>query len=508
MTTSMMAPSTRRLALVTVVTASAAIVYELLIGTLSTYLQGDSALQYSITIGVFLAAMGVGAWLARGVEQRRDLVGLLIRIEVAVSLLGGFSALALYAANAVIPAGYTVSMVGLLAALGTLVGMELPVLAELFKRQGGVRGAFASALALDYAGSLVGSLAFPLLLLPTLGTVKTALVTGAINLSVVALLIRVSRPAGATRLWALLVAALALLLTGAVKAERMVAWFEHRIYRDEVIWSDTTRFQRIVMTRHQDDLRLYSDRELQFSSRDEYRYHEALVHPALALTDYPEQVLLVGGGDGLAARELLKDGRLRALTIVDIDPAMTGLGAKLPQLRALNRDSLSDPRVSIVNADGYRFALGTPQRFDVIVLDLPDPRTEAIARLYAREFYRLLLTRLNPGGTLVTQASSPYYARDTFWSIDATLRSLALHTRPYRINVPAFGEWGFVVAQRERFDWRELRLELPRRWLTHTLLQQAVTFDTDTARPAHTPISTLESPAAWRLYRRHVSYWR
>lgn len=502
------APSVRRLALVTIVTASAAIIYELLIGTLSTYLHGDSALQYSVTIGVFLAAMGAGAWLARDAEQRPDPVGLLVRIEVAVALLGGFSGLALYAAHAIVPSGYMVVMIGLLAVLGGLVGMELPLLAELFRRNGGVRGAFASALALDYVGSLLGSLAFPLLLLPSLGTVKTALVTGAINLAAVWLLVHRSGHPQIRRRWALLAGAGLLLAAGAVHSARTVSFFEHRIYSDEIVWAETTRFQRIVVTRHQDDLRLYSDRELQFSSRDEYRYHEALIHPALALTRHPENVLIVGGGDGLATRELLKDPRVRQVTLVDIDPRMTRLGRELPQLVELNGGALSDPRIRVVNADGYRFAVETSEAFDVVVLDLPDPRTEPIARLYSREFYRLLLNRLNRGGTLVTQASSPYYARETFWTIDATLRSLDLHTRPYRINVPAFGEWGFVLARRRPFDWQAIELDLPRRYLTEPMLEHAARFDADTARPAQTPVSTLESPMAWRLYRKRVRYWR
>lgn len=504
------APPAGRLGLVVVITAAAAIVYELLIGTLSTYLHGDSALQFSLTIGTFLAAMGLGAYTARDAGEHAPdaLLGRLLWIEIAVAVIGGLSGLALYAANAAFAEGYLACMVAVVALIGHLVGMELPMLAELLQRAGGVKSAFASALSLDYFGSLIGSLAFPLLLLPSFGTVKTALLVGVGNLLAVLLLLR-GRPRGAFRrqrlgLW---LAAITL-AAGTVASSHIVAWFEHLLYRDEVLWAETTRFQRIVVTRYRDDVRLYSDRELQFSSRDEYRYHEALVHPLLAAVRHPEQVLVIGGGDGLAVRELLKDRRVRAIVLVDIDPRMTALARSLPALTALNRGALDDPRVRIVHGDGYRFAIETRTHFDAIVVDLPDPRTEAIARLYSREFYARLLARLNPHGALVAQASSPYYARESYWIVAATLRSLGLQVTPYHLNVPAFGEWGFQLASRDRIDLRTLRLTLPRRYLDATVLAQAAHFDADIAAPAHSPVSTFESPTVWRAYRMRVRYWR
>lgn len=500
-----------RLALVTVLTAMAAIVYELLIGTLSTYLHGDSALQFSLTIGTFLAAMGLGAFLARDAGEGTHGAGLLQRlvwIEIAVATLGGLSALLLYSAYQVMPGAYLACMVSLVAAIGVLVGMELPILAALLREVGGVRGAFASALSLDYVGSLLGSLAFPFLLLPTVGTVKTALLLGGLNLAAVVLLLHGQPQARHRRQWFALAGAGLVLIAGLLLSARLVAWFEHRLYQDEVVWAETTRFQRIVVTRYRDDLRLYSDKELQFSSRDEYRYHESLIHPLLAAVAAPRRVLVVGGGDGLGVRELLKDPRVERIVLVDIDPAMTRLARSLPPLVALNGDALSDPRVATVHADGYRYLIDTRERFDAVVLDLPDPRTEAIARLYSREFYARLLQRLAPGGALVTQAGSPYYTRESYWCVVATLRAAGLQPVPYRVNVPAFGEWGFVLAARTPTGWGALRLDLPRRWLRQDTLRTATRFDADTAEPLGLPVSTFESPAVWRLYRQRVRYWR
>lgn len=500
------APAPLRIVAVVLITASSAIVYELLIGTLSTYLYGDSALQFSLTIGVYLASMGAGALFARRAVD--DPLPRLIAVELAVSLMGGFSGVALYAAYALIPDAYLPFMVTWTAALGLLVGMELPLLAELLRRGTGIKAAFATTLAWDYFGSLVGSLAFPLILLSTLGTVKTALATGAVNL-VAVLLLRGGRGLAPLRGIRAAVLAVGLLLAaGLALAEHTVAWFEHRLYRDEIIWAQSTRFQRIVVTRYRDDLRLYSDKELQFSSRDEYRYHEALVHPALAALRNPESVLVIGGGDGMAARELLKDSRVRLITLVDVDPQMTRLGKMLPQIVDLNRGSLSDPRVRVVNDDGHHFANTTRLTFDLVIVDLPDPRTEDIARLYSQQFYRLLRGRLNAHGAIVTQASSPYYTRESFWSIAATLRSVDLRVQPYRVNVPAFGEWGFVLASMDPVDWSSLRLNLPHRYLDASVMQAAIKFDSDTSEPPNSPVSTLESPSVWRLYRRRVRYWR
>lgn len=498
-------PAPPRIVAVVLITASAGIIYELLIGTLSTYLYGDSALQFSLTIGVYLAAMGAGALFARRAVDNP--LPRLIAVELAVSLMGGFSGVALYTAYALAPKAYLLVMVTWTASLGLLVGMELPLLAELLRRGSGAKAAFATTLAWDYFGALIGSLAFPLVLLSTLGTVKTALVTGAINLLAVLLLFYgggVPR-----RRWrAAVMAVVVCLAAGFALAEGTVEWFEHRLYRDEIVWAESTRFQRIVVTRYRDDLRLYSDKELQFSSRDEYRYHESLVHPALAALRNPESVLVVGGGDGLVVRELLKDVRVHDVTLVDIDARMMRLGMELPEIVKLNKGSLSDPRVHLVNDDGYHFASTTLQTFDLIILDLPDPRTEDIARLYSSQFYQLLAKRLNAHGAIATQASSPYYARESFWSVVATLGSVGLQTHPYRVNVPAFGEWGFVLASRDPVNWQSLRLRLPRRYLDAAVMQAAVRFDSDTSEPPNSPVSTLESPQVWRLYRRRVRYWR
>jgi spermidine synthase len=169
---------------------------------------------------------------------------------------------------------------------------------------------------------------------------------------------------------------------------------------------------------------------------------------------------------------------------------------------------LADPRVEVVNADGFAFATRDADRYDVIVLDLPDPRTEVLARLYSREFYARLHRRLNPDGVLVTQAGSPYYTRESYWTIVATLRAVGLVTHPYRVNVPAFGEWGFVAASSQPRDWGALHLPLPRRFLTEPLLMQAAHFDPDTAPVTDARPSTLEQPVVWRQYRQRVRYWR
>jgi predicted membrane-bound spermidine synthase len=314
--------------------AACGLIYELLLATISAYLLGSSVTQFSLCIGAFIGAMGVGSYLSQFVQ--RGLLRLFLLIEVALGAVGGLSAWALFAAyttgNDLV---YYGALFGLLLVIGGLSGIELPLLTRLLNRYGALRTVIAQALSFDYVGALIGSVAFPLLLLPTLGTMRTAFLVGLLNIGVAAYNVWVFRHrlrAPALPL-ALCGALAALLAGGAVASEKVSSLFERRLYEDEIVLARQTAYQRIVLTRWRDDVRLFLDGHLQFSSLDEYRYHEALVHPALALSRNAEDVLLLGGGDGLGLREVLKHEGVRRVTLVDIDPAMTNLGARYPGAR-------------------------------------------------------------------------------------------------------------------------------------------------------------------------------
>ncbi|HET7343263.1 MAG TPA: polyamine aminopropyltransferase [Methylomirabilota bacterium] len=428
-----------------VVVATAGLVYELVAAAAASYLLGDSLTQFSTVIGAYLFAMGVGSFLSRYV--RRGVAARFVEVEIAVGLAGGWAAALLFVAFAQTP-HFRVVLYGVVTVVGVLVGLEIPLLLRLLRARLAFGDLVAQVLSLDYAGALVGSLLFPLLLVPRLGLVRTSLLIGCANVAVGLWSTWIFRhELGAPRLLrGLALAALVCLGGGAVAAERITAWSEERLYADEIILARTSAYQRIVLTRWNDDLRLFLNGHLQFSSRDEYRYHEALVHPALAAHPAPRRVLVLGGGDGLAVREVLRYPAVERVTLVDLDPEMTRLFSDNPLLAALNDGALRDPRVRVVNADAFVWLADTRQAFDVAIVDFPDPHNFSLGKLYSRSFYRLLRARLAPGGRAVVQATSPMFARRSFWCIAQTVRSAGLAAAPYHVYVPSFGEWGFVLA--------------------------------------------------------------
>ncbi|MEO1019439.1 MAG: spermidine synthase, partial [Pseudomonadota bacterium] len=248
----------------------------------------------------------------------------------------------------------------------------------------------------------------------------------------------------------------AILVTGAGFAStgKLTGFLETRLFEGEIIWAETTPYQRLVVTDRNGATQLFLNGNLQFDSRDEHRYHETLVHPAMIMAPRHDHVLILGGGDGLAAREVLRYDGVGEITLVDLDPAMTTLFRGNPQLRSLNQGSLDDLRLTVVNQDAWKFLEATDQLFDVVIIDLPDPQNFAISKLYSLGLYKELAGHLTADSVIVTQATSPLFAREAFWSIHNTLAATSnpyapdttLETSPYHAYVPSFGDWGFVMA--------------------------------------------------------------
>jgi spermidine synthase len=489
------------------------LVYELVAGTLASYLLGDSITQFSIVIGVFLSAMGVGSWASRFLKN--NLVAWFVGVEVAVGLVGGLTPLLGFAAFAHTEAFLPVTGSAVVI-VGALVGIEIPLVIRILEEVRGLRVTVANVMGVDYLGALAASLLFPFLLLPQLGVVRAGLVMGLLNLAVAAILWRhLAAHTGAWRrplLAALLLGALAL-TGGLLAAPRLVAGFESRIYQDEIIFAETSRYQRIVITRWRADWRLYLNGHLQFSSIDEYRYHESLVHPPLLAAERPRRVLILGGGDGLAVREVLRHAEIERVLVVDLDPQVTELFRDHPALSELNGGSLRDPRVEIHNADAFNYLRDTEESFDVIIADLPDPSDAMIAKLYSRSFYALAAKRLAPGGAMAVQATSPYRARKAFWCIAHTLDATpaagspeedhitTLAVRPYHIVVPSFGTWGFVLAARAE-PGRKLPLrigELGLRFLNPEVFAASTYFPADMGEE-ETELNQLDNPVLARYY--------
>jgi len=264
-------------------------------------------------------------------------------------------------------------------------------------------------------------------------------------------------------------------------ADHLTTWAEDRFYGDRIVLRESSDYQRIVVTRWRDDLRLFLNNNLQFSSHDEYRYHEALVHPGLASLPAARRVLVLGGGDGLAVREILKYPQVASVTLVDLDPAMTRLFSTASLLRDLNGDALNSPKLRVINADAARWLEENDEVFDFVVADFPDPTNYSIGKLYSTAFYRLLGKHLAAKGRLVVQTTSPFYARRSFWTVAATLEAAGFQVAPYHALVPSFGDWGFMLAGREPYV-PPAAYPVPLRFLTPEATPALFEFPADIAR--------------------------
>ncbi|MFD0900708.1 polyamine aminopropyltransferase [Actinomadura sediminis] len=444
----------RALVLAAVFTCAACgLVYELALVALGSYLVGNSVTQASIVLSVMVFAMGIGSLLAKPL-QSRPVVAFAV-IEGALALVGGLSVMGLYAAFAWVHV-YEPVLVVVAFAVGALIGAEIPLLMTLMQRirRQDAGSAVADLFAADYVGALLGGLAFPFLLLPTFGHIKGALLVGAVNavagVAVVLWLFR-DRLRRWTRasLWAGMAVVLAVLGGTYALADRFEITARQALYNDPIAVAERTRYQEIVITRKvavsgNADLRLFLNGDLQFSSVDEYRYHESLVHPALAGTR--GRVLVLGGGDGLALREVLRYPDVREVTLVELDPAMIRLARTYGPIEKLNGGAFEDPRVRTVAADAFTWLRDVRAEFDAIIVDMPDPDDVATAKLYSVEFYGMVKRALAPGGRMVVQSGSPYFAPNSYWCIRASIAAAGFATTPYHVDVPSFGDWGFVLA--------------------------------------------------------------
>jgi spermidine synthase len=429
------------------VVATCGLVYELLAGTLASYVLGDSVTQFSLIIGVYLSALGLGAWVSRFVEE--GLARSFIEVELGVALVGGASAPLLFLSFAYL-SWFRLALYGVVVVIGTLVGLELPLLMRILKDHLDFRDLVSRVLAFDYLGALVASLLFPIFFVPRLGLVRTSLVFGILN-GVVALwgtfLLRpllTHRGLVALRARALIV--LGVLALGLVKADALTMLAEETTLQHTIVYAKSSPYQRIVVTKGQGGFQLYLNGNLQFNSSDEYRYHEALVHPALCSVKSPRRVLVLGGGDGLAVREILRHPAVESVTLVDLDPEMTSLSERFEPLAKLNAHSLADSRVHVINQDAFLWVQEPEPTFDAAIVDFPDPGTFSIGKLYTTRFFGLLKSRISPGGAVAIQCTSPIVAPRAYWCIIHTVEAAGFSVHPYHATVPVFGIWGFALA--------------------------------------------------------------
>ena len=493
-----------------IIIATCGLIYELLAGTLASYVLGDSVTQFSLIIGIYLSAMGVGSWLSGFLDK--NLAKHFVEIELAVAILGGFSAPLLFFSFANV-SYFNVILYAMVFGIGTLVGLEIPLLMRILKDELDFKKLVARVLALDYAGALVASLLFPIFLVPRMGLTRTSLIFGILNAGVgiwgtwlLENLIK-KRDVNVLRIKGFVI--IVLLAIAFIKADTLTSLAEDNLFTDNIIYAKSSSYQRIVVTKGKTGYALFLNGNLQFNSFDEYRYHEALVHPAmLVANENPKRILVLGGGDGLAVREVLKYPSVESVTLVDLDPAMTGLSKALPALAELNRKAFDDSRVSVVNADAYVWLDNNAvESFDVAIVDFPDPNNFALGKLYTTRFYNLLKSKLKPNASVVVQCTSPLIARNSYWCIIKTLESAGFSVKPYQTTVPSFGIWGYALAKLDSFDApKTIPENLNLKFLNDKTLVSMFDFSSDTGLPnEEIEINRLDNQALVRYYE---SEWR
>ncbi|MEM9804287.1 MAG: polyamine aminopropyltransferase [Cyanobacteria bacterium P01_D01_bin.56] len=493
------------------VSSSCGLAAELLLGTLASYLVGNQALAYGVAVGGFLAAMGIGSYLSQFIFARGDrnqqyhyLLTSFIKVELSIAPLTALLPLGLFA---LFVAGGPV-WIGLGLAtllLGMLAGMEVPLITRLVELDQELRNAIAQVLAWDYVGALIGALAFPAILLPTVGLFPAAALIGALPAAMVFILGNNFPRMGSWRRWGglLVIGLCAFSLCALPLGNRL----EDNLYGAPIMLRTQSAYQRIVVTRQAKDVRLFLDGDLQLSTWDEYRYHEALVHPAMSASPNRRRVLLLGAGDGMALREILKWPEAEQILVIELDPSVVNVAQRYPALVAANENSFDDPRVKVLHGDAFQLVSQLSNKFDVIIADFPDPDQAVVAKLYSKGFYQQIEQQLADAGIFVTQASSPFFAPKVFACITETLKTANLNTYPYTVSVPSFGPWGFVMASRQSIDTEALELPVSTQFLTASLMHNLFTLPKDIQveavkinRLANPIIVKYQSDPRWAWY--------
>lgn len=485
--------------------AACGLAYELLAGTVASYVIGDSVTQFSLIIGLYLSALGVGAWLSRFLDD--ELARRFVEVEIGVALIGGLSAPLLFFGFARLQ-WFQLFLFLVVFVIGVLVGLELPILMRILEQELEFKDLVSRVLSFDYLGSLFAAVLFPLFLVPRIGIVRTSILFGFLNGCVALYGTWLLAPLIRERLNGLRVRAglvMLILVVAFINANRLTSLAEEDLFADEIVYATSSQYQRIVITRGKSGFHLFLNGNLQFSSADEYRYHEALVHPALSSVPALHHVLILGGGDGLALREVLKYASVQQVTLVDLDPRMTGLSRAFPPLAALNHASFSDRRVTVINQDAMIWLGTNRKRFDAAIIDFPDPNNFALGKLYTTRFYHLLRASLSPEASVAVQCTSPLFARRSYWCVIRTMEAAGFSVRPYQTTVPSFGVWGFALARLHPFAVPD-RVPARLSFLDAPTLATMFVFSPDMAA-VPVEINRLDNQSLVRYYEEEWKKW-
>lgn len=440
-------------------TGLSGLVAEYTLATLGSYLLGNQTVQWTLIISFMMCAMGAGSWLSAKVKDENVLRSL-IYCELGISLLSATCAALAYGMSAYTDPTLIIYSNSLL--LGLLIGLEIPLATRVNEQFEDLKTNVGSMFAYDYVGSLLGGLLFAFVALPYFGLTYTPIVLGFINLSVAIVVTLVAKNKIDIKPYIKLEALVTVgIIAMTVYVKPIILFGEQKNYKDKIVFEERTRFQKIVITERKGDYWLYLNGSEQFSSYDERKYHETLVHPVMKMSHKRERILVLGGGDGLAVRELLGYKEVKEIHLVDLDPRMTELAQTHPILTKLNGNALNHKKVKVYNMDANNFVKDVKKYYDVIIVDLPDPKSVDLARLYSKQFYMSLNRILNTGGGLITQASSTFFAKKAFISVLKSIRAAEIGgTIPMKNHIPTFGEWGWVMSWKGSKDTQQVKNRL------------------------------------------------
>lgn len=538
-------------------TGASGFIFECILSTVATFILGNSIEQFSVTISLMMLMMGLAGYLQRYISDTH-LIEKFLLVEVGLGILGGFAPIAVYAAYAVMDTHFALVQYFFVLSIGFLIGLEIPLVMRINRHfVPELKSNIASIFSTDYLGAFLGALVWVYVLLRYFPLPEISFFVAGINFLVALMtygyfLLCRATPRNTAALVAIGLTAAALVY-GYTRNRLWNQLLEQRFYEEPIVYSRTTQYQQIVLTGKSDpvDYRLYINGNLQFSSLDEHIYHEMLVHPAMELAASRRRILILGGGDGLALREVLKYEQAREVTLVDIDPGMIEFARGHPVMNELNGQAFHDARVSAeafleggveeqvrpvygyatgtgvgaegaveqaalvhvytVDADKVLSRLAGP--YDVILLDFPDPNSVELVKLYSREFYFKLRHLLAPSGLVAVQSTSPYHSKESFLCILRTIRSTGLDALPYHDNVPSFGDWGWILAwhQDSRIGNLPDRIERlrefaaeqghqPLRYLTPERFRASLVFGKDGLKSDSNGVNTLMAPILLRFY--------
>ncbi len=507
--------------------AGCGLIYEYLLSHYAGRILGAVEHVIFAMIGVMIVAMGLGAFAAR---VFKSYFNAFVWLEVSIALIGVSSVLVLAMTTALanilpqilmetfllppdlIPRGGMILWAHKIAAimpyvvgfiLGFLIGMEIPLIASIRETIYGEHVAHnaGSVYGADYIGAGIGAAIWVMFML-SLPPTTAAVITASVNLLIGLLFYGVYRKRIRLGVW---VVSAHLLVAGVVVtiAFNGIDWdnaMEDLLYKDKVIFSYNTEYQHVTITERIMDpakpkiVSMFINGRSQFASNDEVIYHAMLVAPVMHASARHDNILIIGGGDGLALRDVLR-WRPQSVELIDIDAAIVQFfttpriekGRVVNQaLLDLNQHAFSDPRVQTHFGDAFLKVdeLIQQQRlYDVIIVDLPDPSHPDLNKLYSARFYAKLKTLLTGDGAMVVQSTSPYHAKNTFLSIGKTVQYAGfMHVEQYHHNVPSFGEWGWTIATKNGVSARARlaqkdRLEVNDGWSTRGVLLAAFEFN-------------------------------